>query len=63
MFLVFLLKVYNLFVFYYYTPILELIKISTNIKYFSNYYVICTSLNNDIYNELRKRKINDLEEK
>ena len=62
MFLVFLFKAYNFFVFNYYTPILELIKISTHIKYFSNYYVICTSSNNDIYNEFRKRKINELEE-
>ena len=62
MFLVSLFRAYNFLIPDYNTPILQLLKISTHMRYFSNSYVISTSPNNDIYKELKKRKINELEE-
>ena len=52
----------NLFIPNNYRTIIQLLRISMHVKYFSNSYVICTSHNNDIYKELKKRKINELEE-
>ena len=62
MFLVSLFRTSNLFIYINYTQILQLLNISTQIKYFSNSYVICTSNNNDISDKMNKRKFNEIKE-
>ena len=62
MFLLSLFRVSNFFISDYNPTILEFLRISIHIKYFSSSYVTCTSQNNDIYDISRKRKFYELEE-
>ena len=62
MFLMSLSRAYSLLIPNNNTQIIQLLRISTNIKYFSNSYVTCTSSKNDIYDISRKRKFNELGE-
>ena len=44
------------------TPILQLFRIFTHMKYFSGLYVVCTSNNNDLVDKSRKRNFDEFNE-